>query len=126
MDNLWEFFLQDYSKKTSLPIKVLELIAVLPLVKLCAVGNSNKSIAKRYRVTVEYVEDVLINSLNFSGWEDNLEFSPLAIYKEYPEFNAYKAMVLSRSQVKEAVVVMSFNICVKYTKLKEITMKHGY
>lgn len=126
---LWEFFISDYSNKTLLPVSILELIAIYPVVKLCAEGISNMRISKRLDFPIRYVEDILIDYLDFSGWDLDLDFSPIAMYsRSNKNFDIYYYEVYTVTPValSNRFINLSFNICTRFIKIKEKLKEYGY
>ena len=74
------------------------------------------------------IEEVLIQYLDFFGWEQDLDFSPIAIYKEYTtqETFRYKIYEVSAIERSQKVINMSYNICIKFLKIKEYLKENGW
>jgi hypothetical protein len=120
MTDTWKEILKFYEKELDIPRNVTEFLAVLEILKGCAMGLSNNRIAKGYD-DVDYVAITLINYFNFPGWEYDLDFSPLAIYKRNNgNYLAYEQEITMISNEDfNGNIKISYNICKKYIKVKE-------
>ena len=101
--------------------KIIDYIAVLDILKNCVYGYSNKSISKRTQVPIEYVENVLIDFMSFTGWEEDLDISPIAIFRSSGKlFDAFVMNINNLSSMSgDSLIIMAYNTCVVYDYIKE-------
>lgn len=81
-DKAWEEIKTFYREKFGTAPELVELAPVVDLLRLCASGSSNKSIAKFFGETETGLMELFDAHLGFMGWENDLPFSPLKLYKE--------------------------------------------
>ena len=79
--SVWELTQFIYKTRYGIPYKVLNYIAVFQILNLCAMGYSTKRISLRLGLNLTYITSILQEYLFFEGWNIDLDFSPLAIYK---------------------------------------------
>ncbi len=82
MKTLWDLIKYYYKIKFNIPPEYIEFVACYSILLDCVVGYSTKSIARRHKLPQDYVESVLVEYFNFFGWEDDLDISPIAIYRK--------------------------------------------
>jgi hypothetical protein len=78
----WETIKSFYREKFGTAPEMVELAPVLDLLRLCASGASNKSIANFFNESEEGLMELFDAHLGFMGWKQDLSFSPLKLYKE--------------------------------------------
>lgn len=126
---LWDYILNKYSKAESLPPIVVEYIAVFDILKYSVEGISNKRISSRLNMPVDYIENVLIDFLHFTGWDVDIDFSPVALFYlsacNYSVFY-YKVISTSLYDVSDNIITLMYNICIRFNKIKETINKYGY
>lgn len=125
----WTMFRKFYARKFGISEKMVDLIASYEILKLSVSGYSNKRISNRLLVSATDVQDSLLEFLDFFGWDFDLDFSPISLYnKSKGVFMAYDqeiSMLTGRLSDYEAVR-KSFEICEKFSKLKEkVDMFYG-
>lgn len=81
-NDVWEEVKTFYREKFGTAPELVELAPVLDLLRLCASGSSNKAIAEFFGESEAVLMELFDAHLGFMGWENNLSFSPLRIYKE--------------------------------------------
>jgi len=74
--DIWETFLEYLDEYGIMPKHIAEFIAITPIVKDYVEGYSITSIARRTKFDTEYIEKTLNKFFGFSGWVDDLDFSP--------------------------------------------------
>ena len=94
----WEEVKSFYRERFGTAPELVELAPILDLLRLCASGSSNKSIAKFFGETEEGLMELFDAHLGFMGWSIDLSFSPLKIYKElnFPDEDKFKHTVILR------------------------------
>lgn len=85
--NLWDTVKSFYKEKFGITPELIEVASVFDLLKMCASGSNNKSIAKFLDETEMRVAEILDAYFGFMGWSRDLEFSPLKEYKELSSKN---------------------------------------
>lgn len=83
---VWETVKSFYREKFGTAPELVELAPILDLLRLCASGASNRSIANFFNETEEGLMELFDAHLGFYGWKNDLPLSPLKLYKEmhYP------------------------------------------
>lgn len=81
-NDVWEEIKTFYREKFGTAPELVELAPVLDLLRLCASGSSNKSIAKFFNESETGLMELFDAHLGFMGWKQDLSFSPLKLYKE--------------------------------------------
>ena len=127
----WIEVSSQYAGMMGVPVNVIEYLSVTEILKCAVTGMSNSRIADRYGIcdSDNYVSNVLIDNLSFSGWEDDLNFNPLALFNQTDgDYMRYYSKVIEYApyMYSDAIIVMSYNICLIYTKIKELLVENGY
>lgn len=124
----WDFLRDTYAEATGLPTYVVEYLSVLPIIQYAVMGLSTKWIAKRMKVPYDYVESVLIEFLEFTGWDINLEFSPIAIfYQCEKDRDIFIARIEGTyTNVNKGIIYIAFNIANVYDKIKGVLKGYDY
>lgn len=76
----WKEVRHELSRKLGVEERLLDLIAVSDILNMSGHGFSNQHIAKAQNVGLDYVVEVLNDFVGFTGWDENLAFSPTALY----------------------------------------------
>jgi hypothetical protein len=92
--NKWEQFKSKFIEKfPDEDPQLLDYIAVYDIIRLVVSGTSNRDISEILNETEDYIESVVLEFLEFSGYKENLDFSPILQYqrlinkgKQYPFF----------------------------------------
>jgi hypothetical protein len=82
MTELWNEVKDFYYERFGIAPELVEIAPILDLLRLCASGSSNKTIANFFNETEEGLMELFDAYLGFMGWEKDLSFSPLRVYKE--------------------------------------------
>jgi|WetSurMetagenome_2_1015567.scaffolds.fasta_scaffold271736_2 hypothetical protein len=93
--NKWEKFKRKFIERfPEEDPQLLDYIAVYDIIRLVVSGTSNRDIADILYESEDYVESVTLEFLDFSGYKENLDFSPILQYqrlinrgKQYPFFS---------------------------------------
>jgi hypothetical protein len=80
-DKLWNDVKDFYNSRFGIAPELVDIAPVLDLLRLCASGSSNKTIAKFFNESEEGLIKLFDAYLGFMGWEKDLSFSPLQLYK---------------------------------------------
>ncbi|MEM4134559.1 MAG: hypothetical protein QXV73_05120 [Candidatus Micrarchaeia archaeon] len=116
----WDVIKSFYKNTFNIPTLYIDYIACYPILIDCVTGYSNASISRRNRVPEDYVQDVIIDFLNFLGWEEDLDINPYAIYKKTSgnfEFFTQEVLISSAYLTLEDIKFI-FRICKRFNKLK--------
>lgn len=121
METLWDVIKAFYNYKFNIPPEYIEYIACEPILSKCVEGFSNVSIAKRFNLPVDYIKEIIIEFLDFLGWDFDLDFSPIAVYKNSNEnYDLFYQNVLMTSSVSSNEnIYLLFNICKKFSILSK-------
>jgi hypothetical protein len=122
----WDLILSLYFTHHKLNPAIVNLVAVEPIIKCCVMGDCNFKIARAYKISQKEVEKILVSYINFFGWEYDLDFNPLALYKRVEgDFLKYcEEINLISAVTKSKIIYMSFNICRHYFMLRKVIDKH--
>ena len=80
---IWEQVKQFYKDRFGIEPQLVEIMSDFNILRMCASGTSNDSIAKMFNLDIEYVSYVIEKYFGFKGFPMDLSISPLAIYKEF-------------------------------------------
>jgi hypothetical protein len=84
----WDLLKDFYRKELGIDPKVIDYIATFQILKLAVEGKSISNIALSQNVDEIYVQQTLLELLEFSGLEQDTGFNARSIYKRYP-YNWY-------------------------------------
>jgi hypothetical protein len=83
MDNPnWINFKKNYSELFKVDDRILDLIAVEPILQFVVSGFSNSRVASLLELDEDYVKEVSQEFLDFSGNTEELEENPLYYYRQ--------------------------------------------
>src|SRR3990172_9620284 len=80
-NNNWKLIRLANEKYLKIPPQVSDYLAVQDILRLCSYGLSNKTIANRLDMDVDYITDTLMHYIEFSGWVQDMDFNPYYIYQ---------------------------------------------
>ena len=94
----WEDIKEFYKEHFGISNWVVEMLANLDILTLCASGASNETISNFLEIPVDEIALVIKEVFDFPGWEKDLPINPYKSYKDdgaiefytlysYPEFN---------------------------------------
>lgn len=102
----WEDIRNIINRQTNIPEVILDYVANIEILELCATGKSVRAIATSLGLDIEDITSTLKETFNIMGWEKNLEFNPLKIYKkfngnawEYLEYLLYRFPDLTNDRI---------------------------
>lgn len=78
----WEAIKTFYTDKFGVSPDLVDILSVFDVLKLCASGACNMSISDFLYIEEQATINILDAYLGFTGWETDLSFSPLGLYKE--------------------------------------------
>lgn len=121
----WETIQEFYLKAFGIDKELVELNAVIELMRLCVCGFSNEHISKELLLNdPQYVKDTLKEFMSFDGFEADLDYNPLLIYNRVTYLYQF---------IIEVTIITNFpgdlekiyNLC-KYYKEKESYLKEKW
>jgi hypothetical protein len=125
-ENLWYQIVEIYKEKFHTNEEIINLIAVKDILKLSVSGLSNATIANHYDFDIEYVQSVLKEFLGFTGWDRDVDFSPLLLYKNHKALLDFvtEAKTISAT-ADDLLAIMCYNLCKQFEEL-ERTINDNY
>jgi hypothetical protein len=124
VSKLWNIFTEYLNKEFDMNEYLAYKIASSDILKLSAMGYSNNRISYKLCIHSKDVESTLINLLHFTGWERDLDFSPLAVFNRCLSFRDYEKEITMLSPVSRKIIVMSYNIVFQYIIIKKEVDKY--
>lgn len=108
---------------SNLPIKprdeIFDFIAVEEILYFCVSGLSNDTIKQKLNLSLNYIENVLLEFLKFSGWKKDLDISIWIIYliatKNYTNYTLM--FNLLSPQFNKQLYKQTFEVCKRYDKI---------
>jgi hypothetical protein len=79
--NLWEQIRQFYQDRLGIEPSLVEIMADFEVLKLCASGSSNTTIAGFLNMDAELVSNIIDKHFGFMGWKIDLDINPIRLYK---------------------------------------------
>lgn len=128
MNDDWREVVEMYQTRLGIPEKIVNYLADYDILHSCCVGMSNPSIARELDLDEDTIRNVLIQNLNFKGWEKDLDISPLFMYnKANGNKEFYWALVMAvKDLLPKYLVNKSFVISKKFLKIeREINKYYG-
>jgi hypothetical protein len=117
----WSEIRNAISKRVNIPEVILDYVANIEILELCAMGKSADTISTHLGMDIEDVAETLKETFNTKIWDKNLEFNPLKLYSkfkgnawEYLEYIIYKFPDISTD-----IIFISYDIVQKYLYIKE-------
>ena len=116
VSNLWEVIKLFYKQNFDIPGRVIDYIAVEPILIKSLSGYSNYRIAISIRDDIEYVNGIILSFLKFDGWNEDLDYNPLATYNKVSgNLNHFREEVLQNSVVSNIKMIdKTFYLCRDY------------
>lgn len=122
----WDFIKYFYKIKFNYPSHIVDLLAVSDILYNSCLGYSNTRISRKLHIDVNYVGSVLIEFLGFSGWYDDLIYSPIAIYKQDTRLDRFRVLVYNIDIfLDENTINISYKICKQYYEIKDRIDKYN-
>lgn len=121
LETTWEVIQSLYQKYFNIPPRIVDLMAMEPILEECANGICTLTISRKFDLPVEYVEEVLEECLNFPGWKEDLDISPLSVYNGLGgDYNFYKSTIKTVSNITtKAQIQLSYSVCRKFNKIRK-------
>ncbi len=119
MNTLWDFIKSIYVNKLDTPEHIVDYIAVVGILTLCAEGYSNRFIANALRLDARYIHDVIIEFLNTHGWEEDLDLNPYTIYNSCTgTYGCFAETIkIISPNISNQLILQSFDVCKRYDKI---------
>jgi hypothetical protein len=90
-------------------------------------GMGTVWISRRLKLPKNYIEQVQIDALGFTGWDCNLEFSPIALFYDCEKSKEiYTAKLDAAFGASKGIINISYRVCEVYDKIKRILRDHDY
>jgi hypothetical protein len=125
-NTLWDIIKKFYKEELGIPDYIVECISLLDVIKRCISGYSNYRISQFKGSSINYIKEALSNTIAFEGWDQDLDFNPLALYnRSEMNYARYKEEVNMVSVItSEVVIKLSFNLCELYYRIIEEIEKY--
>lgn len=95
MKNEWELLRNSLSALSGVKPQLLDYIAVYDILKLCAEGKCNTIISNELNEDIPYIQSVLEEFFQFSGFHKDLDFNSRLWYNRY-KYNSYAYLQTAR------------------------------
>ena len=124
---LWDYIKSIYMDKYNIPEPVVDMIAVEPILRHCVTGYSISKIVRYTLMQRKYVKATINEYFEFDGWDDDLDFSPLAFYRRsFGSVVRFEEEIKMISSIENDIIAFLFFICKRYEGIvKEIEKYHG-
>jgi len=123
---LWEVIKNSYNNNFNIPDQVLEYYANFEIIKRCAYGYSNYRIALALDESVTYISEIILSIFGFFGWEQDLDFNPIAVYNRcignYPKY--YQEVIVISVFSSDKVIALSYILCEKFKEIERMIEKY--
>lgn len=126
LETLWDYIQFLYKKYHNIPPRIVDMMSTINIFELCASGLSNKTISNKLELPEEYIESVLNEFINFPGWKQDLDISPIMVYNSYNGSYAYfrdtipiVSSVTTRSEINKA-----YKACRQYDIMRKEIQKY--
>lgn len=120
MNELWEQFKKYYMNLHKVSERIVDLIAVIDIIRLCAKGLSNKSISKFLDMDEEYIRSVLIEFIDFEGFDKNLDMDILDVFQRSSSIEEFSQRISEITPlISEGDKQKGYEVCMKYFQLKK-------
>ena len=105
MNDTWSTVKEFYNESFGFPEGLVELVAVSDVLLMCVSGSSNETIAKFFDMSIEEIELIIKEYLNFNGWRIDLDFNPYSIYTELVNngYYSYEEFILELARINKFV-----------------------
>lgn len=123
---LWDSIKKIYKVNFNISENIIEYYSVLDVLKKCVSGYSNLRISFGLKDNIKYIRELLYEFIGFSGWDYDLDFSPIAVYNRCDNnYERYRQDVIMVSSVtSDSIIELSFLLCKKYKEIERIIDKH--
>lgn len=125
MTTLWNAIKLIYREKFLIPDKVIDYIAVRPILIKSLSGYGNERIARSMGESILYIRSVLMEFLNFDGWNFDLDYNPIAFYNRiHGNLEWFRQEVLMVSKISNIKLIdKSFHLCRNFYEIIEKEIK---
>ena len=118
---VWDYIKEFYKVNHNIPEEILDYIAIYDIAYSSCSGISNEDIAELYKFTHDYVKGILIEFLDFNGWNFTLDMSPILVYNRVNGnrelFDAYMMAVVSL--IGRQNIGKAYSICQRLMEIRE-------
>jgi hypothetical protein len=119
INNDWPTFRKLFARFFDVPESVVDSIAVYEIVELCLFGKSNTEISSKLDIPIECVEKILVERIDFIGFIEDLDFSPVVVYEKYKDFDAFCGVLYYYGFMLDSVTEKLFVGCKELQKMKK-------
>jgi hypothetical protein len=106
---VWLEIRKFYKDEFGIEEALVDVMGDIQILKLCATGASNEAISLFLDIGLTQVMETIMIHVGFSGWDNNLPFNPLLLYKytmiDRPEIREMKHLGLSDEILARAYTV---------------------
>jgi len=127
-NNLWNAIQLIYKEKFSIDSNVIDYIAVRPILIKCLSGYGNNRISRSEKEDIGYIRSVLLEHLNFFGWDRDLDFNPIALYNRCSgNLNYFRQDAQMYSSLDNIRLIdKSFYLCKHFYEIIEPVIREYY
>lgn len=130
MVQTWTIIKDFYTREFGIDGWVVEMYANIDILCLCVSGASNETIVKFLEIPLSDVQDIIMKTLDFEGWDKDLPINPLQLFSGYTgvkssvqHFMDFDSVVSSElSKYEEFAHIKTdtlFYLCELYTDIEE-------
>jgi hypothetical protein len=119
--DIWEDIKKYYWDNFKIPNYVLDYISIFEIIKGCACGISNKNLSETFDFSEKEISDILINYLDFPGWNYDTEINLYNVFLSAINFEKYKDYIIKITD-KLCIddILKSYKICEKVSNIERI------
>lgn len=99
--------------------EIIDCIAVYEVIEMCLFGKSNKEISEKLDLDIVCVSEILLEYINFSGFEDTEEVSPIIVFEKYQNQDTFSGAMFCYSDFSDQMITKLFNGCVRLKEMKK-------
>lgn len=100
-------------------VELIDHIAVYEVLEMCLFGKSNQHISDKLDLHVNCVEEILFEYLNFIGFTETLEISPIIVFEKYQNQDTFSGAMFCYSDFDDQMITKLFNGCVRLKEMKK-------
>lgn len=118
---MWNYIQYLYKKYHNIPPSLVDKMAAVGILELCANGFPNEKISFLCELPVDYVTEIIKQYFHFEGWNEELDIVPYSLYYTMgKDYNTYVREVNNLSRMmKLSEVRKSFGICSILDRIKK-------
>jgi hypothetical protein len=114
------------SNAKGIPEHVVDYLATINVIRMCAHGLSTTKIAYFNDLSVEQVENILFQFIGFKGWLLDLDLNPWSVFEtSRGNYEFYDMKILSLTNLVDCDIIrLSYRVCKAYERIKEEIEKY--